>query len=478
MRRIRWKWLPLVLLLSPLLYLTGWTGVKWWLEPKPRYTLEFAAKDQVKAAWPIGAYLRILIRDDKTPPLGHYHHVCRIEDGQFLNNITAGLDKESTKHPSKIAGLPQQPYRYDIFKNDTDESFDYLLSDYETGNFLQFCKQPERGFIDCSLNRPHTHCLMSQGSAFSVVTVPDKRVIASNINNPYLAFRQYHHNAVFIRCLSPSGRWVVVGDDSDRDINHPQKQKWTKLHLYDTWTSQWKQSVGSFDGLVHEIAFPSDELLIILLRESSQPDSRIFVHIPTGIIIDQYPDRMFNAPRICEEPTGLSYVKKAEDKQVGHILTSCFIDRSGDKRVVRSKPLDFRISEYFPGCGMQAYYRSVANRPLPDWIPAWLKQGKLQELIRWLLHHNRCSVHDFNSDQTLKSWSENCEGRVSDDGRYLVINEMDNDRNLLRAEVYDLPLSVWSPWWSRGAGIGLILLLCQLLVRRRGAGLHATPTQQ
>lgn len=476
MRCIRWKWLPLVLLLSPVVYLCGWVSANWCLEPKPRYTLEFAAKEQAKVAWPIGAYLRILIRDDKTPPLGHYHRVCRIEDGQFLNNITAGLDKESIKHLSKIAGLPQQPYRYDIFKNDTDESFDYLLSDYETGNFLQFYKQPERGFIDCTLNRPQTHCLMTQDNVFSVVTVPDKRVLASNINNPYLAFRQYHHNAVFIRCLSPSGRWVVVGDDSDRDINTPQERKWTKLHLYDTRTSQWKQPVGSFDGIVHEIAFPTDELLVIMLRESSQPDSRIFLHIPSGKIIDQYSDRMFNKPRICEEATGLSYVKKTEDKQTGHILTSCFIDRNGDMSVIRSKSLNFRVSECFPGCGMQAYYRSVSRRELPEWVPVWLKQGKPHELIRWLLNYNRCEVYDFHSDQILKSWSEAWEGRVSDDGKNLVMNELGIDHNLLRAEVYDLPLPVWSPWWSRGAGIGLVLLLCLLLVRRRGVALLDTPT--
>ena len=146
--------------------------------------------------------------------------------------------------------------------------------------------------------------------------------------------------------------------------------------------------------------------------------------------------------------------------------------------VVRKKTLGFRVSESFAGCGMQAYYRSSSRQSLPDWLPSWLKEGKTQEVIRKMLRYDRCAVYDFQGDQVLKSWTDNWEGRISDDGKILAMNYVDADRWLRRAEVYDLPLPVWSPWWSRGAGIALVLLLCLLLVRRRGGGKHASPGNQ
>jgi len=340
-----------VLLLSPIFYLAGWLCVTWWLEPKPRYTLDFSAKEQARVAWPIGAYLRILIQDNTTPPLGHYHRICRIDDGQFLNNIAAGLDKEALRHPFKADGLPQKPYRYDVFKNDTDDSSDYLLSDYETGKVHQFCKQPARGYFDCTLNRPHSHCLMAvdlsfvigrvtvenmfalspiplvcllssiaqfdvphsywrDASVLSVVTVPEKHVVVSQIINPFLAYRSYIHNSIFIRSLSPSGRWLVVGDDSDRDVNNPQDSKWTKLYLYDTVSQRWNGILASLDGLVYEIAFPSDDVLVIYLREGPRPSERIFLHVPTGKVVDQFEDQRFNSPRLCQEAGGAESHKK------------------------------------------------------------------------------------------------------------------------------------------------------------------------
>jgi len=78
-----------------------------------------------------------------------------------------------------------------------------------------------------------------------------------------------------------------------------------------------------------------------------------------------------------------------------------------------------------------------------------------------------CFVYDFPSDQIIASWSDTWRGTVSDDGKTLVMSDVDAECLVRRADVYDLPLPVWSPWWSRGTGISLVMLFALMVLKRR-----------
>lgn len=521
MRRIRWRWLPLVLLLSPVVYLIGWLGANWWLEPKPRYSISFKPETGAQGAYAVGEYLKVFLPRGASTPTGFRYGIYRLTDGWHLNEHVFLVDPDASQIATSLKRLPVEPYRYDLYQVDGKSSEKYLLHDQQTGMVYDYMDNTSGPYVACMLNSPKTHCITSRRFSealplvlfacmvtaspsplacclgffpltsfpssywndavlLSVITVPDKRVVVPCIFNPYRAIRSHIHNSTVIRALSPSGRWLIVGDDSDRFYDDKLKRHWTNLHLYDTVGRKWLEKIASFDSLVQDITYFADELLILHVADENTPRKMVYVHMPSGKVLDTTPRQSLDKFRVCREGNqhDVSYVKKVTTEPKGSELTCCLVSQPGEQSVVGTKQLSFRPDEYSACRGCQVYYQGNPRTTIPSWLASYLPEGKLRTTLQEWFNRNRTFIYDFRSNQTLKSWPQNRRGFVSDDGTVLVMNEFDDKYVLLSAEVYDLPLPVWSPWWSRGTGIGLVLLFSLLLVRRKGARLHTTPTQQ
>ena len=324
-----------------------------------------------------------------------------------------------------------------------------------------------------------------QVELISVFTVPEKRLVTPSFVNRYMAFRQYDHDRVTIRALSPSRRWIVIGDDSEHGSGPKPGPERTTLYLYDTASHQWHGKLTKFDAILKNIEFLSDELLLVTLPGSNRNADRVAVHVPTGKAIDEI--RNETEPMLLVLHTdsisvysetvqkGLKYIKLEDNQINGSDLMLRTVDQSGNMSIAKKKEYTFQLEGCLACSGSQVYCKSYLERPIPKWIKNWLPKGKVYDLLKSWMNRQMHFIYDFASDQIVKGWPENTSASVSEDGSTLVVYETGPNNSVQSVQVYDLPLPVWSPWWNRGTGIGLILLLSLLLVRRRDDRKHASP---
>jgi hypothetical protein len=447
-----------------------------------------------------------------------------LSDGQFVNEHIELIESQPKKVVDDVEGLPSESNRYEMVQSKYSASQDYILIDQVTGEKHCFIRQPKDSHYSCELNRLRTYCLKVQYvfgykinvlletmfmpsppsiaahlislmqvirpstdqqkiELFSVMSVPEKRLVTPPFVNRNMAVREYQHDRFVIRALSPSGRWIVVGDDSENTPGSKRKGDWTSLYFYDTASLQWHGYQAELDILLSGIEFLSDELLLV----TSTRSKRLAVHLPTGKVIDEIRDEVdmvqvkIRTDSITGIPPeavqkGLKYIKLEDNEVNGSDLMLRTVDQSGKMSVAKKREFTFQLEGCLACGGSQVYCKSVAERPLPKWIKGWLPKGMIHDLIKNWLNRQIHFVYDFGRDQIETGWPKNTSASVSEDGSILVIKDLRADHSVQRFFVYDLPLPVWLPWWSRGTGFVLVLLLCLLLVRRRSAGQPAIPS--
>jgi hypothetical protein len=523
---IRWKWLPLVLLLSPLVYFIGVWASSWCLEPKPRYSMNYQPEQKVSYVHPVGSYL-VVSSNVSSSRAGYdesYHH---LKDGKHIHTTRSltgqeGFERERLGDISEgVNELKSKAYRYDVSRKKFSESSDYILDDNETGKHYRFIKQPRGIYYLEEMNKSQTYCLIEQdrkewfsvkllegmcglfpfdcaanllsvmqlkpsvaywqnAEILSVISIPDKRVIASDIVNPFKAYRQHHHGRITIRGLSPSGRWIVMGDDSEHATGKSFENEWTNIYVYDTVKHRWLDTVTNFRVVFDSSPeFLCDDLIQLRTRDYSSgtfAKHYFAVHLPSGNVLEEGKG-LLNVDLSAiqdNEQEYCSYLKKQDFQEVNSRLTTILVNKTGKASKVHEKTFPFRLTTSSPCSGFQVFCDKWFDLNLPKWMEEWFPKGKIHDLIQKWRMQQACFVYDFPNDQIVVSWPHGWNGNVSDDGKTLVMNYDDADYHVRRAEVYDLPFPVWSPWWSRGTGIGLLLLLSLFLVRRRGRGKHAS----
>jgi len=504
MSRIRLKWLPLVLLLSPLAYLAGSSGMDWCLEPKPRYVLNFSPQDNVHSVLLKGSYLELRSGADRINYYGlrclsdgkhiHTYAYQQIDDGlRYSERVRTGVTKEH------MDGLNAKSYRYDMYREG-----DYFLDDNETGSHYRFIRCPKGFNYHCTLNETGTHCLVQMNNReanvrlmlgaffgsgafsyasnvlsliqhrpstsmawhrpdfFSIITVPDGKVIAENIVSPFKATKQVGRFLMELLGLSPSGRWLVVGHNSEHSTNRDTEKPWTTLFVYDSAKHQWLSTSTTLNGLYHSVHFVSDDLIV--LNDAGTMEG-MEVHLPTGKIIAVQGIEQIGSGTYQDGVLTIRTHYNETGSGEKCLITTSQIDADGNTTTLHETAFSSRVGAV-PCSGSQLFCYEYSWQ-FPTWIETRLPKGRLHDfVVDWYQRENHF-IYDCTHEQVVMKWPGKWYGFVSKDGKTLVMNQTNQDRNTLKAVIYDLPLPVYSPWRGRTAGAAMLILLGLLLVRRR-----------
>jgi hypothetical protein len=502
--KIRWLRLPLVLLLGPVVYYLVWYGIGEWQKPVSLYTVTMPGNQECKYAARVQGECWYYYCPRENEPAGEapkqYH---RLNDGTTLkatNDIVPRMQFEEQFN------LIQKHYVWNAQGLDPRENKS-RLEDSLTGRTY-----PLPAWVDHWWGRAQTNhnsslilvkhswdaCLACQSllsclapppapafrqllsiatipmnaerlrntELLTVLSIPDCRVVVSDVVNPFTAVISYQHHGYFVRALSPSGRWIVSGEfTAGRQGNIHATHLW----LFDTRLHYWKK-LCELDGKVDEMDFLSDEVLMAtVVPEKYGPKTRIAMSVPQGQPFDQYSEDLSSLKFPSIDVAGNCYVRASRETDqplsqlcTGRLTTEGF-------QLVLQKMLPYEAGTVEVGAAHQLLITRpslLSYQTLPDWTKRWLPERWYDWGNRWLNRH-RDVLYDSVRDQVICQWPQGYHGAVSSHGNYLVMSQLGEDDRLLSVSVYSLPFPVWSPWWAHGTATIATLLFAAWLMRRR-----------
>jgi hypothetical protein len=418
--------------------------------------------------------------------------VHRLSDGQFISEYDAN---RIIKDPlPDTQGLPFASHRYQI-------GLDWgpLIADYETGKSYRLTT----GKIDQNdtlwMNRAGTYCVHVK--AFPPLNLlPLNRFsaalawIAEWKEFPWYSRAWNYHRVVSVPDLreiyhalqptrvagiSTSGRWLAVALPvslrEKRQANEPASNYF--IRFIDLKNGHTFESADSVKVAILEIAFLQDEIMGLTL-ETPGPNLPALMHAPSGKLIAEFSilgHGLFNyygSVTTEFQPPGYSYFKIEDQNKTSKTISAHFIDQNGTSSEIGRHTFP-RIVDQSNCRGGQLYYYGDQASDWPSWLES--KLGKDSFFFRLFLsfyYRRYNAVYDWRSDTDVMKWSGRYSGSPSFDGSMLVMCEHAEDvylsggvDDLRRINVYDLPLSVYSRWWSRSAGLLSFLVVCLLLCK-------------
>jgi hypothetical protein len=490
-----WKRCFLALFLAPILGYLASVGVSKYLEPTPRYTLQFEPGEP-KYAYPYwGNYLIVQMNRGRS----RIWQVHRLSDGQFISEYDVEQAGDSPLPDTR--GLPNASHRYQLSrfghgilswaeKGDKGPT----LFDHETGKCHRFLDKTI-DINDVFWTNRHGAYFVNVKAFPSLSLLPPQHL---SVALPWLAdwhlfpwdsrygywhrviaapdLREIYH-AVFptkVSGVSPSGHWLAVplpvSQRQKRIANEPFGNYFVRF--IDLQTGEVHDSIDSVTTDLASIVFLEESVILLTLR-TSDLHLPALMHSTTGRLIEKFDRLSFTLyqPESCSvtrevEPKGYSYLKIDAWEKDSRSISAHFIDPEGNTSEIGHNTFA-HVTDQKNCRGGQLYYYGDQASGWPSWIES--KLGKDSYLFRLFLsfyYRRYNAVYDWQSGRDVMQWGGKWSGSPSFDGSLLVMCEnaedvyMSGGRNdLRRIVVYDLPLPVHSPWWAQGAGIAVFILL-------------------
>jgi hypothetical protein len=300
------------------------------------------------------------------------------------------------------------------------------------------------------------------GFLHRVISVPDRRE----------SFRIFLPTP--IASVSPSGRWLAF------PLPVSRREEWLAhepfgnyfVRFIDLQTGRTHDSIDSVTSNLASILFLEENVILLILR-TSDLHLPALMHCPTGRLIESFDRLSFTLyqPELCSvttegQPKGYSYLKIDAWEKDTRTISAHIVDLDGNSSELGRHA--FHIITDQKNCrGGQLYYYGDQAAGWPSWVEE--KLGKDSTLFKWFLrwyYRRYNAVYDWRAGLDAAEWPGNWYGSPSPDGSLLVMCENAQDtylsggrHDLRKIMVYDLPLPVYSPWWRRGFGIAVLIVV-------------------
>jgi hypothetical protein len=304
-----------------------------------------------------------------------------------------------------------------------------------------------------------------------VLRVPDRKILSQLILSPC----RYPP----VAGVSPSGRYLLLRRHDFKSTNHSPnpfaKVNATRLpELYDfqhkTWASV-NDACEQFNFYFGPASFVSDDFALgdVPSRAASNELVSGLLHVPTGIYLDtlDIPPHGQNL-RVIRNDSGVHhYARCSLTPEQSWLLELVAVGPGGQSDVVGQLPLSGRTHPWHCA-GRQTLIHDPSSGKTPELLKRWITEIHTQEKVADWLNPLSQMIYDWDTGQTALRWARPWHGHISRDGKHLILwkTRPDAPRNVLQADVYDLPLPVRSPWWPRLAALVAGLLALSVLLRR------------
>lgn len=463
-----WRFMLLVIAIVTGYLASAFVGS--WLAPQPVFEVPMQAGESASL------HQNVLSITKNYKTLRTY----RVSDGAQLD-VTNYRRAAAIKHPLEGTDTRSEvTYFAQKFSVRNTPDIACMLFDSTTGEGFQFLRFRDSAFIriEVESSRPVQAYLMRQpipfhllaglsGSIASlsyqlpqlihVISLPNNKVISSLV----LDAAWYFSNLK----LSPSGRYLACVRGEVRSNN---AQKWAaEQRVWDTNLGLWIQLESNL--MQQAEFFVNDEVFVGRACQATNRSANggmQFVNARTGKLIDQLP-----APphySIYQNEVYASsdtfYYQKSHEVELGRFRCNLMMADSEHAEVLQSH----EVTEGRPGGYIVAGQQSIYSRS-PS-FQLWLFQQYNTYFAKWfgtrsLLQYQTTYIHDWKSNRSVSVWSGYHVCWPNHDGTYLLVMHGlrdESNSNLVGnglAQVFHMPLVLYSPWWHRGTGLGVFVLL-------------------
>jgi hypothetical protein len=291
-----------------------------------------------------------------------------------------------------------------------------------------------------------------------VVSLPNNKVSSSFILDPEWGLSNLR--------VSPTGRYVACVREEMRyqklTTTWPAWQR-----VWDTKLSRWIQLES--DLIEKAEFFVNDEVLVGRACRPTKRQSNAgiqFVNARTGKMIDYLPaPPHYSIYRKDVYASGDEYYylkwREVEPQRFHPALTKANSERAEE---IQTLEIREQWSDVMMVAGLQTVYASY-----PAW-KRWLLSDNMFKLPQWIytlpfLQYQTTYVHDWNNNQSIPVWSGFHQSYRNHDGTYLLVvqgQQVYGKGDLAvngSAQIFHMPLVLYSAWWHRGAGLAVLVML-------------------
>lgn len=313
---------------------------------------------------------------------------------------------------------------------------------------------------------------LSSATLHTIITVPEKKFVSGFVLNGLWKHADIN--------LSPQGGYVACFNEIPDQLR-TRYQRDEQCRIWDVRNNCWLIPQPEADILLTagRTSFMDDDILIhnsIPTKLSPETDSFAMLDVKSGKIIDQLNGitlDYFADKQVRRSADGeLYYLRRVTSFGWNKTYELKCLSRDGLVKTMAQQKWDEAEVGVSLTSSLQSVVRHTGHNSLTRFIQDKCRNSTwYQNNAHWFTSEPRTTIYDWTTGRTYAGWRGNHRSNQTHDGEsLLIIHDHSGPNNQViqdLAQLYRLPLIIWSPWWSRCGFMVVSLLVFGLLWQRQ-----------
>ncbi|MFT3879952.1 MAG: hypothetical protein QM703_09875 [Gemmatales bacterium] len=306
---------------------------------------------------------------------------------------------------------------------------------------------------------------------YSITSIPKKQIVSQFVLDGGWSDAQI--------TISPNGLFVIC-TRSDASIAKEAFEGMKFSCFWDVHKECWMTNLPEVSRYAHKspAEFINDDLYVVQSPQSAgsfASDNFDLLNITTGQPLDKLhgiSENYFVMKQVMKSDDGsLWYLKRSNGNNSRLTYELKRIKNSSEVESIDKYSWDHAEVGVALTQGLQSIVPNDGQTTLSKFIKDKMGTGVFFKAVEpWIIRPST-SIYDWKSGRTYPGWTGDHRWQISPDSKYLlIVHQISTEKQTKQgtlAQVFQMPLTFYSPWWNKITGTFIAVLIFIFLWRRQ-----------